>query len=182
MLAPVPVTLVDNATPELVSGLADVLADCVEGGASVGFLAPLAQDRAAEWWTAALAEPDAVTWACLDEAGVVVGCVRLQLGAPANGRHRAEVSKLLVHRRARGAGIATTLLEHAEAEAVRRGRTLLLLDTQTGSPAERLYTRHGWSVVGVIDDYAALPDGRLASTTIMTKRVAEHRRCLVQSP
>ena len=81
-----------------------------------------------------------------------------------------------MHRRARGAGIATTLMDHAEAEAVRRGRTLLLLDTQTGSPAECLYARHGWSVVGVIDDYAALPDGRPAATTIMTKRLREQQR------
>jgi len=176
MLTPVHLTLVDGPTPELVSGLADVLVDCVHGGASVGFLAPLSVKQAREWWTAALTSRDTLTWAARADDGAVLGCVRLQLGTPANGRHRAEVSKLLVHRRARGAGIATTLMGHAEAEAARRRRTLLLLDTQTGSPAERLYARHGWSVVGIIDDYAALPDGRLAATTIMTKRLGGHQR------
>jgi ribosomal protein S18 acetylase RimI-like enzyme len=176
MLTPVQVTLVDSATPELVSGLADVLVDCVDGGASVGFLAPLSVEQAREWWTAALTSRDTLTWAARADDGAVLGCVRLQLGGPANGRHRAEISKLLVHRRARGAGVATTLMGLAEAEAVRQGRTLLLLDTQSGSPAERLYARTGWSVVGVIDDYAALPDGCLAPTTIMTKRLREQRR------
>lgn len=176
MLTPVQVTLVDGATPEVLAGLADVLVDCVDGGASVGFLAPLSVGQALEWWTAALTGRDTLTWVARDDDGAVLGCVRLQLGGPANGRHRAEVSKLLVHSRARGAGVATTLMERAEAEAVRQGRTLLLLDTQTGSPAERLYARHGWTVVGSIDDYAALPDGRLAATTIMTKRLREQPR------
>ncbi len=107
-----------------------------------------------------------------DDDGAVVGCVRLQLGTPANGRHRAEISKLLVRRSARGRGAASALMVRAEQEAARRGRSLLMLDTQSGSPAERLYARQGWSVVGVVDDYAALPDGRLAGTTIMAKRVA----------
>jgi GNAT superfamily N-acetyltransferase len=107
----------------------------------------------------------------MDDAGAVRGCVRLDLGAPANGQHRAEVSKLLVHRSSRGAGVASALMGAAEAAAARRGRPLLLLDTQSGSPAERLYERQGWSVVGVVADYAALPDGRLAGTTIMVKRL-----------
>lgn len=166
------ISLVECPTAELVSGLADVLVDCVDGGASVGFLAPLPMDRAVAWWEDALADPDAVTWVALDEGGAVVGCVRLQLGTPANGRHRAEISKLLVHRTARGCGVASALMQRAEGEAARRGRSLLMLDTESGSPAERLYAGQGWSAVGVVDDYAALPDGRLAGTTIMAKRLA----------
>jgi ribosomal protein S18 acetylase RimI-like enzyme len=163
---------VERPTAELVPGLAEVLADCVDGGASVGFLAPLPTDRAEAWWEDALADPDTLTWVALDGGGTVVGCVRLQLGTPANGRHRAEISKLLVHRGARGRGVASALMQRAEEEAARHGRSLLLLDTQSGSPAERLYERQGWSIVGVVDDYAALPDGRLAGTTIMAKRLA----------
>jgi ribosomal protein S18 acetylase RimI-like enzyme len=151
--------------------LAEVLADCVDGGASVGFLAPFAAEAARAWWEQALQDPDTLTWVAMDDAGTVVGCVRLQLGTPANGRHRAEISKLLVHRGARGRGVASALMRRAEEEAARRGRSLLLLDTQSGSPAERLYERQGWSVVGVVADYAALPDGRLAGTTIMVKRL-----------
>ncbi len=166
------ILLVERPTAELVTRLAAVLADCVDGGASIGFLAPFPTDRAEAWWEDVLADPDTLTWVALDDDGAVVGCVRLQLGTPANGRHRAEVSKLLVHRDARGRGVASALMQRAEEEAARRGRTLLLLDTQSGSPAERLYVRQGWSVVGVVDDYAALPDGRLAGTTIMAKRLA----------
>lgn len=166
------IVLVERPTAELVPGLAEVLADCVDGGASIGFLAPFPTDRAEAWWEDALADPGTLTWVALDGGGTVVGCVRLQLGTPANGRHRAEISKLLVHRHARGRGIASALMRRAEEEAARRGRSLLLLDTQSDSPAERLYARQGWSVVGVVDDYAALPDGRLAGTTIMAKRLA----------
>ncbi|MDF2144843.1 GNAT family N-acetyltransferase [Knoellia sp. p5-6-4] len=165
------IVLIEDISPSLLDGLAEVLADCVEGGASVGFLAPFTAEAARAWWGHALRDPDTLTWVATDEAGAVRGCVRLDLGAPANGQHRAEISKLLVHRRARGAGVATALMDAAEAEAARRGRSLLLLDTQCGSPAERLYARQGWSVVGVVDDYAALPDGRLAGTTIMAKRL-----------
>jgi GNAT superfamily N-acetyltransferase len=171
MLAPVQITVVEDPTEALLAGLAEVLADCVAGGASVGFLWPLPVEEARRWWDGVITDGTTLTWAAVDDTGTVVGCVRLALGAPANGRHRAEISKLLVHRSARGKGLATALMASAEQEAIRRGRSLLLLDTQTGSPAERLYARSGWAVVGVVDDYAALPDGRLAGTTIMAKRL-----------
>jgi GNAT superfamily N-acetyltransferase len=92
--------------------------------------------------------------------------VSIELGA-----HRAEVAKLLVHRGARGQGLASGLLQQLEAEARQRGRWLLTLDTQTGSRAEGLYERHGWQRVTVIDEYAATPDGLPSPTTIMTKRL-----------
>ena len=167
--------------PQVLDGLALVLVDCVDGGASIGFLAPLTTAQARAWWELALADTDTATWVAVDAEGVVLGCVRLQLAAPANGRHRAEIAKLLVRRDARGGGVATALMRCAEEEAARRGRTLLLLDTQSGSPAERLYLRLGWSVVGVVKDYAALPDGRLAGTTLMVKRLPERLETSVQT-
>ncbi len=154
-----------------VDELADVLVDCVAGGASVGFVAPFGHDEAQSWWRSALADPGTVTWVAREDSGRVVGVVRLVLAGQANGRHRAEVSKLLVHRDARGLGCAGLLMSAVEDGALSLGRTLLTLDTQTGSVAEGLYSRRGWKVVGVIDDYALTPDGRLAPTTLMAKQL-----------
>ncbi len=92
--------------------------------------------------------------------GELVGTVQVVLALPPNQPHRAEIAKLLVHRSARGRGIARLLMEHAEAEARAEGRTLLVLDTVTGDAAERLYERMGWNKVGVIPGYALYPDGR----------------------
>lgn len=111
-----------------------------------------------------------------DLHGAVVGCVRLVPSPYPNGRHRAEVSKLVVHPRSRGRGVASLLMSALEAQARDMGRTLLVLDTHTGSPAEGIYAHWGWQTVGVIEDFAFTPDGVLAPTTIMCKRlcVARH--------
>lgn len=154
-------------------GLTDVLADAVEGGASVGFLKPLSRVGALKWWRA-LAAPVAngvlALWVARD-AERVLGTVQVRFTRTANGTHRAEVAKLMVHRDARGAGLGRALLDVAEQEAVKRGATLLVLDTRTGSAAEQLYRRAGWTEVGVIPDYAADPDGVPRPTTMFYKRV-----------
>ncbi len=160
-----------SADDVVVDDLADVLVDCVAGGASVGFVAPLGQDAARAWWAGALRDPDARTWVARGDGGRVVGVVRLLPAPQPNARHRAEVAKLLVHRDARGRGCAAALMAALEDGALRLGRTLLVLDTQTGSPAEGWYARRGWHRVGTIDDYAVAPDGGLTSTTIMAKRL-----------
>jgi GNAT superfamily N-acetyltransferase len=152
-------------------GLADVLVDCVAGGASVGFMAPLDREEARRWWRAALRDRDGLTWVARQDDGRIVGVVRLVLATQPNGRHRAEVAKLLVHRDARGQGCASLLMSAVEDGAARLGRSVLVLDTETGSPAEGRYEHWGWQRIGVIDDYALTPDGRLASTTIMVKRL-----------
>jgi GNAT superfamily N-acetyltransferase len=136
--------------PEI-EGLARVLVDCVEDGASVGFMLPLARGERA----LLLAE---------DDAGIV-GTVHLVLDQPENQPHRADLSKLLVHRRARRQGVAAALMHAAQALARDSGKTLLVLDTITGSAAERLYTRLGWQRCGVIPGYALLPQGGPAPTT-----------------
>src|SRR5689334_6486363 len=127
-----PSVLVDQAVTADGDQLAERLVECVEGGGSVGCGAPFGHGEARQWWRCALADPGSVTWVARHD-GRVVGVVRLVLAGQANGRHRAEVSKLLVHRDARGLGCAGLLMSAVEDGALSLGRTLLTLDTQTGS-------------------------------------------------
>jgi GNAT superfamily N-acetyltransferase len=154
-------------------GLAAVLADCVAGGASVSYMAPFSQEQAREafavWADEVERNRRLLLAAFLDDT--IVGTVQVVFGTPPNQPHRADVAKLLVHRSARRRGVAQLLMEHAEAEARSEGRTLLVLDTVTGDDAERLYTRLGWTRVGVIPNYALYPDGRPCDTTVFWKAV-----------
>jgi GNAT superfamily N-acetyltransferase len=154
-------------------GLAAVLADCVAGGASVSYLAPFSHEQARAEFEAMAAEAEKgrrlILAAFVD--GRLVGTVQVILALPPNQPHRAEIAKLLVHRSARKRGIAQLLMEQAESEARTAGKTLLVLDTVTGDNAERLYTRLGWTRVGVIPGYALYPDRRPCDTTIFWKTV-----------
>jgi GNAT superfamily N-acetyltransferase len=153
--------------------LAAVLADCVDGGASVSYLAPFspAQARAElEGMAAEVGRGRRLLLAAFD-GGRVVGTVQVILALPPNQPHRGEIAKLLVHRSARRRGVARLLMERAESEASAEGKTLLVLDTVTGDPAERLYERLGWTRVGVIPGYALYPDGRPCDTTVFWKAV-----------
>lgn len=154
--------------------LAELLVDAVDGGASVGFLAPLERSDAAAWWSG-VAEDVAAgvrdVWAAPGPDGVPSGVVTLVRTGTANGRHRGEIARLLVHRSARGRGLGRTLLATAEAHAAATGLTLLVLDTQTDSPAERLYRAAGWTPAGTIPDFAADPVGTLRPTTLYYKRL-----------
>ncbi|MFE6332177.1 GNAT family N-acetyltransferase [Streptomyces sp. NPDC057806] len=149
--------------------LAELLLDAVEGGASVGFLAPLDRAVAEAWWKDRAQGPFAV-WAALDD-GRIVGTVSLAFPDKPNSRHRAELVKLMVHRDARGRGLGRTLLATAEQAAAAAGITLLHLDTETGSPAEQLYRSAGWTRAGMIPDYAADPGGVPRPTTLYYKQV-----------
>ncbi len=156
-----------------VPALADVLIDCVEGGTSVSFLAPLARGKAEAFWRGVadgVAARDRLLLVAEDAgSGELLGTVQVVFAWPENQPHRADVAKMLVRRSARRRGVGADLLGAAEAAARRAGRTLLVLDTFTGSDAERLYRRLGWSEVGVIPDYALTADGRLGATTIFYK-------------
>ena len=157
-----------------VDGLAAVLADCVEGGASVSFMAPFSHEQAREVFEATAAEVEAgrrLILAAFDD-GRVVGTVQVILALPPNQPHRAEIAKLLVHRSARRRGIAQLLMERAETEARAEAKTLLVLDTVTGDDGERVYERLGWTKVGVIPGYALYPDGRPCDTTVFWKRLS----------
>jgi ribosomal protein S18 acetylase RimI-like enzyme len=158
---------------ERLDGLAAVLHDCVAGGASVSYMAPFSQAQAREVFEGFAADVEQgrrLLLAAFDD-GRVVGTVQVVLAAPPNQPHRGEIAKLLVHRAARRRGVAQLLMEHAEAEARAEGKTLLVLDTVTGDAAERLYTKLGWTRVGVIPGYALYPDGRPCATTVFYKNV-----------
>jgi GNAT superfamily N-acetyltransferase len=153
--------------------LADVLVDCVEGGASVSFMSPFSREQALGFFRRvadAVAAGDTVLLAArLD--GKIVGTVQLGLETPPNQPHRADIKKMLVHRAARGRGIGALLIAEAEEEARRRGRWLLVLDTVPGENGHRLYLRAGWTQTGIVPDYALFPDGRPCDTAIMWKRL-----------
>jgi ribosomal protein S18 acetylase RimI-like enzyme len=158
------------ADEDLVGPLADILVDCVEGGASVGFMLPMGRERAEAFWRTTLQSADRGERIVLvaEVAGRVVGTVQVVLEAPENQPHRGELVKLQVHRRARRHGVAEMLLREAEAAARRAGKTLLVLDTASVE-AGRLYARLGWQRVGVIPGYALWPAGGLVDTAIYYK-------------
>lgn len=152
------------------AALAEVLADCVAGGASVSFMWPFSVDDAHRWWGGVI-DSVAAGMTVLFGAyagGGLAGTVQLGLDTPPNQPHRGDVKKLLVHRRARGRGLGAALMAALEAEARRRDLTLLTLDT-AGAEADRLYRRLGWTETGIIPRYALWPDGRFCDTTIFWK-------------
>ena len=153
------------------SRLADVLVDCVQGGASVGWVKAPTKEQATAWWSAFLADPDHRTWVGRDDSGRIVATASLALTSKANGTHRAEVVKLLVHRQARGNKFAPGLMATIERFAKAERLSLLTLDTETGSLAESLYRRWGWSEVGAVPGFAKVAGGALVSTTIFYKQL-----------
>lgn len=154
-----------------IRALSAVLIDCVEGGASVGFLQPMTQEKAAAYWrevAAGVARGARAVFAAVDEGGAIVGTAQLIPAQYENQPHRADLAKMLVHRRARRRGVGLALLAAAEDHARANGRTVLVLDTASDA-AERLYARHGWQRSGTIPDYALWPDGTLCATTVWFK-------------
>jgi GNAT superfamily N-acetyltransferase len=158
------------------NALSDLLIDCVEGGASVSFMAPLAAGKALAFWqgVADSVRRDERILLVAEEipTAALLGTVQVVLAQPENQPHRGDIAKMLVRRDARRRGIGARLMHAAEAAARAAGKTLLVLDTATGSDAERLYRRLGWQPVGVVPEYALMPDGRPTATTYFY-------RCLV---
>ncbi|MBE2214428.1 MAG: GNAT family N-acetyltransferase [Opitutaceae bacterium] len=165
-----PVVLDDT----LVDGLADVLIDCVNGGASVSFMHPFPRERALAFWRHVAEGVAAGERAVLvaEDAQGVCGTVQLVLALPENQPHRADLAKMLVHRRARRQGLGEALMGAAEGLARACGKTLLVLDTVSGGDAERLYARLGWVRVGVVPNYALFPAGGSCATTIFYRDLA----------
>ncbi len=165
-----------DAFDAAIPALAEILADCVEGGASVNFVLPFSVDDAEAWWRRvgpSVHDGDRIVLgATLD--GNLVGTVTLVPASQQNSPHRAEVAKMLVHRRARGHGIGSALLQAVEAEALAIGRTLLLLDTEEGSDGDRLYRRHGWEPWGAVPGYALTVWGDPA-TAVFFRKTLGHR-------
>ena len=155
----------------IVHGLAEVLLDAVRSGASVSFMSELEPDQAVAWWRKTLtASSKAVVLVARDDQGIV-GTVQLQPSWAPNQPHRADVAKLIVHRRARGRGVARALMQELERRARERNLTLLLLDTCKGSPAEKLYTSLGWTRVGEVPNFALNPDGSWCDTVFFYKQL-----------
>ncbi len=142
--------------------LAEILWDCVEDGASVNFVKPFSHEQARGYWRRVIAgmREGGTVMLGARHAGRLSGTVLLGIDTPPNQPHRAGIKKLLVHRRARRRGLAKALMAAAETEARRHGRTLLTLDTQCGSTAERLYRALGYTLFGIVPRYAIAPDGR----------------------
>jgi GNAT superfamily N-acetyltransferase len=158
-----------------IRGLAEVLIDCVNGGASVSFMLPLTLERAQAFWRGVadgVQRGERALLVAEDPSGTIVGTVQLVLAQPENQPHRADVAKMLVHRHARRRGLAAALMRAVEQVAAAEGKTLLVLDTVTGGDAERLYERLAWQRCGVIPDYALWPAGGLCATTVFFKPIA----------
>ncbi len=157
-----------------VDALSEVLIDCVHGGASVSFMAPLPLARAQAFWQGVaegVARGERALLVAEDAAGQVLGTVQLVLAQPENQPHRADVSKMLVHRRARRQGIAQQLMAAIDSTARAEGKTVLVLDTVTDGDAERLYARAGWQRVGSVPNFALMPDGALCGTTFFHRQL-----------
>ncbi|HJU90194.1 MAG TPA: GNAT family N-acetyltransferase [Gemmatimonadaceae bacterium] len=163
---------VDDVSDEVVQGLAELLVDAIESGAGISFMSGLRAEDAAEWWrkTLSTSSPRAVILIARDAEGIL-GTVQLQPAWAPNQPHRADVAKLIVHRRARGRGIARALMHELESQARARKFSLLLLDTCQGSAAEQLYTSLGWVRVGVVPRFALNPDGSPCDTVFFYKEV-----------
>jgi GNAT superfamily N-acetyltransferase len=169
------ISLLTDASEADLHGLADVLCDCVAGGASVSFMAPVTLDDGLAFWRGVADSARRGERALLvarDAQGAICGTAQLVLAQPPNQPHRADLAKMLVHRRVRRQGLAERLLAQAEAQARHHSKTLLVLDTATGGDAERLYARCGWQRVGEVPGYALWPDGRPCGTTFFYKTVA----------
>lgn len=157
-----------------VEALADVLIDCVEGGASVSFMLPLPREKAVAFWRSVadgVARNERVLLVAEDREGRIVGTVQMIMSLPENQPHRGDIAKMLVHRRARRRGVAQRLMAAMDAAAREEGRTVLMLDTVTGGDAERLYERAGWQRVGVVPKFALMPSGELCGTTFFYKHL-----------
>jgi GNAT superfamily N-acetyltransferase len=169
-------------------GLAGLLVDAVRSGASLGFVEPFDHAAAADWWRTrrpAVADGGLLVWAATRDGnldgrdgdpaggdGSLDGTISLALESKPNGRHRADVLKLMVRRSARGRGLGRELLATAEKAAADAGASLLMLDTETGSAAEFLYHSAGWTPYGLVPEYAAGPSGVLRDCTFFYKRLA----------
>jgi GNAT superfamily N-acetyltransferase len=159
---------------ELASALADVLIDCVEGGASVSFMLPLPREKALAFWRGVLdgaARGERVLLVAETKEGRIIGTVQLITALPDNQPHRADIAKMLVHRDARRRGVAGLLMAAVDQAAREERKTVLVLDTVTGGDAERLYQRAGWHSAGNVPNYALMPDGAYCATTFFYKQL-----------
>jgi len=175
-MSPPRIRRLETIGPRELTGLSDVLIDCVEHGASVNFMLPMTRTKAEHFWRGvaeSLARGERVVVVAEDERGEISGTAQAVWAAQENQPHRAEIAKMLVRRNARRHGVGALVLAEAERAAFQAGRSLLVLDTASAD-AERLYERSGWQRVGTVPRYALMPDGPFCSTVIFFKDLAAH--------
>jgi GNAT superfamily N-acetyltransferase len=163
-----------NEAQACAAELADVLIDCVEGGASVSFMLPISRDTALAFWrevAQGVARDERILLVAEDAGQRIVGTAQLVTAQPENQPHRADVSKVLVRQSARERGVGLRLMHAIDGAARAAGKSVLVLDTVTGGVAERLYARAGWQRVGAVPNYALMPDGALCGTTFYHKQL-----------
>ena len=162
-----------KASAEIQNALRDILIETVANGGSVSFMHPLAPEAADAFWRDSLTSADREERIVLGafDGEELIGTVTLLLDLPPNQPHRAEIAKMMTRVSHRGRGVATALMHAAERMAAERGRTLLVLDTAVEDGASRLYEAPGFSLTGVIPDYALKPYGGLTGTMIYWKRI-----------
>jgi GNAT superfamily N-acetyltransferase len=169
---PLTITRVEHVSDEVVDGLTTLLMDAVASNAGISFMSDLTPDAAAAWWRGVLtnASPRTVVLIARDEQGIA-GTVQLQPAWAPNQPHRGDVAKLIVHRRARGRGIARALMHALDQQARDHRYTLLVLDTCKGGAAEQLYTSLGWIRLGEVPNFALNPDGSWCDTVYFYKQL-----------
>jgi GNAT superfamily N-acetyltransferase len=153
--------------------LSALFSDTVERGASLGFMSPFPPEEAAMFWrdvAGAVGRGETILLVALVD-GRIEGTVQVSTKMQPNQPHRGEIKKLMVHEKARGLGLSRALMDAAEGEARMAGRTLLVLDTATGEPAESIYERFGWNRAGIIPGFALFPDGRPCDTSVLYKNL-----------
>ncbi|PVH27148.1 GNAT family N-acetyltransferase [Sphingobacterium corticibacter] len=164
-----------EADESLIQSLANLILDSVKNGASIGFMDDMTEEDAIQFWTKVLDKvaPHKIILLIARETSSqhVIGTVQLQIDLPKNQIHRADVAKMMVHSEYRRKGIAEQLLVEIEKIALAQNRHILVLDTVTGSTAQKLYQKCGWIEAGNIPDYAMLPNGELCSTTYFYKNL-----------
>jgi GNAT superfamily N-acetyltransferase len=166
---------IERIAPVEFDQLCDVLIDCVEGGASVNFMWPMTRAKAEKFWHTASASLDRGERVLIvaEDAHGIVGTAQAVWAGPENQPHRADIAKMLVHRRARRLGVGAAVLAAAEDAARAAGKTLLVLDTASAD-AERLYERAGWRRLGAIPKYALMPDGPFCAAVFFYKDLSSH--------
>jgi acetyltransferase len=169
---------IERLTPDQaetsIAELVSLLTDSVESGASVGFLPPLKESEAVEYWRgviSALRAGNKVLLVAVEEQNTLAGAVQVDFATKANALHRAEVQKLMVRTDQRGHGLGHALMDRVEEVARESGRSLLVLDTRQGDISEQLYLSLGYTLAGVIPQYARSANGELHGTSLFYKQI-----------
>jgi ribosomal protein S18 acetylase RimI-like enzyme len=172
-MMPIRITPLITASPDTVAALSEMLVETVAHGGSVSFMHPMPLQAAEAFWRDSLgaaARGERIVLGAFDGESLI-GTVTLLLNLPPNQPHRAEIAKMMTRLSHRGRGVARALMREAETIAIARGRTLLVLDTAVDDGASWLYERMGFTLSGVIPDYALKPHGGLTGTMIYWKRI-----------